>query len=101
MGRSFYVRASGDAIMTLYQSVKSKPIGYDQLPSTAKNSKVLTGNDIGALAAIEEYPSEDAIAEAKKKAIAIGDDLEKHCANLIEVDNAQDALALLIAAESK
>lgn len=100
MGRSFYVRASGDAIITLYQNVGADPIGYEKLPEIAKNSKVLTGNDLGALAAIEEMPTEAQIADAKEKVVAIGDDLEKHCANLIEKGNVSDALELLIAAQT-
>jgi len=97
MGRSYYVRASGDAILTLYQSVKSKPIGYESLPDIAKKSRILSGNDIGALAALEKMPSEALIQEAENKVAAYGEDLERHCANLIQQDKAADALILLIA----
>ena len=97
MGRSYYVRASGDAIMTLYQSVKSKPIGYEALPEVAKSSRVLSGNDIGSLAALEELPDEEAIKEAEDKLEGYGKDLERHCANLIQQDKAADALTLLMA----
>lgn len=97
MGRSYYVRASGDAILTLYQSVKSKPIGYDALPEVVKNSRILTGNDIGALAALEELPSAEMMAEAESKVAGYGNDLERHCANLIQQDKAADALPLLMA----
>ena len=97
MGRSYYVRASGDAIMTLYQSVKSKPIGYEALPEVAKSSRILSGNDIGALAALEEMPEETAIREAEDKLEGYGNDLERHCANLIQQDKAADALTLLMA----
>ena len=101
MGRSYYVRASGDAILTLYQSVNSKPIGYDALPEIAKHSRILSGNDIGALAALEEMPTEAMIAEAEQKVEAYGDDLERHCANLIQQDKADDALTLLIACQNR
>lgn len=97
MGRSYYVRASGDAVINLYQSVKSTPIGYESLPDVAKNSKILTGNDLGALAALEEMPSSEMLQEADNKIAGYGDDLEKHCANLIQQDKAGDALPLLIA----
>ena len=97
MGRSFYVRASGDAVMTLYQSVKSNPIGYEALPNVVRNSRILTGNDIGALAALEELPSAELIEEAESKIEGYGNDLERHCANLIQQDKAADALPLLIA----
>jgi len=97
MGRSYYVRASGDAVLTLYQSVKSQPIGYEALPEVAKKSRILSGNDIGALAALEEMPSPEVIYEAEQKLSGYGDDLERHCANLIQEDKAADALPLLIA----
>lgn len=101
MGRSFYVRASGDAILTLYQAVNSKPIGYESLPEIAKKSRVLTGNDLGALAALEDLPTEEMIQEAEDKLDGYGDDLEKHCANLIQQDKAIIALALLIAFQNR
>ena len=50
MGRSYYVRASGEAVHTLYQSVVDKPLGYDKLPSHIKESKVLSAHDISELA---------------------------------------------------
>ena len=99
MGRSFYVRASGDAVMSLYQDIKADPIGYNSLPDIAKNSLVLTGNDIGNLAAITEMPSDDEISKAKNNISAYGDDLEHHCANLIAADKADEALLLLLAAD--
>lgn len=97
MGRSFYVRASGDAILTLYQSVKSSPIGYEALPEVAKKSHILTGNDIGALAALEDMPSAEMVKEAEKRLEDYGSDLERHCSNLIQQDLANDALLLLMA----
>jgi flavin reductase (DIM6/NTAB) family NADH-FMN oxidoreductase RutF len=101
MGRNFYVRASGDAILSLYQNVKSNPIGYDSLPDSAKNSRILTGNDIGALAALEEMPTPDMIQEAENRLAGYGDDLERHCANLIQQDKANDALVLLLAYQKR
>jgi flavin reductase (DIM6/NTAB) family NADH-FMN oxidoreductase RutF len=101
MGRNFYVRASGDAVMSLYQNVKSDPIGYESLPAVAKNSRILTGNDLGALAAIEEVPSHEMIQEAENKLDGYGDDLERHCANLIHQDKTTEALTLLIAYQNR
>ena len=40
-------------------------IGFDQLPADLKNSKVLTGNDLGHLAGIEELPNETDVNEYK------------------------------------
>ncbi len=92
MGRSYYVRASGDAIITMYQSVVSKPIGYDALPSIAKESKILSGNDIGNLAALTEMPSVTEITKQSKVA-----DVESKAKHLIADEKYSEALALLIA----
>ena len=61
MGRAYYVRASGDAIQTIVQSVVQVSIGHDKLPDSVKNSTVLTGNNIGQLAGLLTLPSTEAI----------------------------------------
>lgn len=93
MGRSFYTRASGDAIMTLYQNVKSKPLGYDKLPESIRNSPILTGNQIGALAALEELPTEEEIIAVQ---LEEGESKESACIRLIESDNPKMALAIMM-----
>lgn len=66
MGRNYYVRASGDAIMEIYQSVTEIPIGFDGLPKHILESKILTGNDIAVLAALKNLPNEQEIMECLK-----------------------------------
>ncbi|BDS14598.1 flavin reductase family protein [Aureispira anguillae] len=63
MGRSHYVRASGDNIFDLYQSVLKPALGFDELPPHILNSNVLTGNDIAQLAGLYEYPKDELIHE--------------------------------------
>lgn len=66
MGRAYYVRASGDAIQTIVQSVVEITIGFDKLPESIQKSTVLRGNELGMLAGITEVPSPEAIEEAKQ-----------------------------------
>ena len=40
-------------------------IGFDQLPEDIRDSKTLTGNDLGQLAGIEELPNETDVNEYK------------------------------------
>ena len=40
-------------------------IGFDQLPMDVKNSTILTGNDLGKLAGIQEIPNETDVNEYK------------------------------------
>lgn len=62
MGRSYYVRASGDAIYTIFQAVTEVTIGYDALPEHVKKSTVLTANEIAILGGIPSMPDDDQIA---------------------------------------
>ncbi len=62
LGRAFYCRASGDAIHTIIQPAAGNAIGYDALPASAKNSKILNANDIGMLCGLHEVPGQDDIA---------------------------------------
>jgi hypothetical protein len=56
MGRNYYVRASGEAVLELHQGVTDMPIGWDGLPSHIRTSKVLSGNEICKLAALTSLP---------------------------------------------
>ncbi len=66
LGRAYYVRVNGNNIHTIYQASHEIGIGFDQLPKSAKNSKILTGNDLGQLAGIASIPSSEMIAEVKR-----------------------------------
>ncbi len=59
MGRAYYTRASGDSIFTVVQPVMGKAVGFDGLPVHVRNSKILTGNDLGRLSGLQELPSEE------------------------------------------
>lgn len=56
MGGDFYCRAHGDNIFTVPKPNTKLGIGFDQLPDNVKNSKILSGNDLGRLANIEKLP---------------------------------------------
>ena len=56
MGRTFYVRASGNALMSIHQPVTDLPVGFDALPDFIRYNKYLTGNEIGIIAALNQLP---------------------------------------------
>ncbi len=66
LGRSYYVRASGDAVHTIVQSIETMCIGYDQLPPSIRHSTVFTGNNIGQLAGLHEIPSREEVLALKE-----------------------------------
>jgi flavin reductase (DIM6/NTAB) family NADH-FMN oxidoreductase RutF len=63
MGRFYYVRASGEAIVEVVQEVTAIGIGFDGLPEGIRHSPVLTGNQLGLLAALPVLPGEEEVQE--------------------------------------
>lgn len=57
MGGNWYARASGNSIFEIPKPLSSIGIGVDQIPSVIKNSKVLTGNELGQLGTIDKIPT--------------------------------------------
>ncbi len=64
LGRSYYLKINDDNIFTLAQNRIKSPIGFDGLPHCIVQSKVLTGNDLAQIAALEALPDSEGI-EAK------------------------------------
>ncbi|MEE9437536.1 MAG: flavin reductase family protein [Saprospiraceae bacterium] len=99
MGRTYYVRASGNAVFSQYQNIMDNPIGYENLPNIAKSSKILTGNDIGHLAALSTMPSAEEIINVSKDILS-SSNIEQYCADLIANKKIHEALTILLAANN-
>lgn len=56
MGRAYYVRASGDALISLPQSQHLPIVGYPNLPKHIRESHILSANFMGALAGMKHFP---------------------------------------------
>ncbi len=56
MGKDYYCRASGDAVFEVPKPNLQLGIGVDALPERIRNSKLLSGNDLGILANSTEIP---------------------------------------------
>ena len=65
MGGNWYCRADQNSMFEITKPITTCGIGFDQLPTDLKSSKVLTGNDLGHLAGIEELPNETDVNEYK------------------------------------
>jgi flavin reductase (DIM6/NTAB) family NADH-FMN oxidoreductase RutF len=61
LGSDWYVRASGKALFEVPKPAKNLGIGFDHLPEGIKNSVVLTGNNLGMLANVEQLPDMDSV----------------------------------------
>lgn len=59
MGEDYYCRAHAEALFRVQKPGTVPALGYDNLPENVRNSKVLTGNDLGVLSNQSEMPSEE------------------------------------------
>ena len=103
MGGNWYCRANGDALFEIPKPIRTKGIGVDMLPEAARNSSVLTGNNLGRLGNLEELPTKDAIRRIAEhpqvKSIIEGtmnvSEIHTLAQKWLEEGKTEDALALL------
>jgi flavin reductase (DIM6/NTAB) family NADH-FMN oxidoreductase RutF len=72
LGGDWYCRVTGDNLFKVAKPVSTIGIGVDAIPYSIRNSKVLTGNNLGQLGNVEVLPTDDAI-EAYAKSDEIKD----------------------------
>jgi flavin reductase (DIM6/NTAB) family NADH-FMN oxidoreductase RutF len=112
LGGDWYSRAAS-GLFTVPKPLTTLGIGVDQLPSAIRNSKILTGNDLGILGNTENLPLEEEInsykqrEDVKKFFDSLQDDKENltmavHIAarKLIENSNVNEAWLLLLTLHS-
>ncbi len=95
MGRSFYVRASGENVYPIVQTVTPEVIGYDGLPQAILRSKILSANDIAILASVYHMPTKEMM-----DTIDIDGDAELIAKDFIFEGEKEKALAILVKALS-
>ncbi len=80
MGNDYYSRASGEAIFTVPKPNEKVGLGIDALPKEIRNSKILSGNDLGMLGNSETLPTAEAIAQFKNEhpSFALLSEVESH-----------------------
>ena len=95
MGGDWYCRANTESMFEIKKPITICGIGYDALPQDIKNSQLLSANDLGQLAGIEELPNETDVNEYKLLELStLFLDLE-HDANALEQALHQRAHELL------
>jgi flavin reductase (DIM6/NTAB) family NADH-FMN oxidoreductase RutF len=67
MGGDLYCRASGNALFKIPKPSVPVGIGIDALPESVRNSKILTGNNLGQLGNLQNLPDENMISDFSKK----------------------------------
>jgi flavin reductase (DIM6/NTAB) family NADH-FMN oxidoreductase RutF len=103
LGGDWYCRVQGDSIFKVPKPLDKLGIGVDQIPSSIRLSRVLTGNDLGMLGNIERLPDTDSIAQFREQpdvgeAMRGGEDkLHRLAKQYLEKGNVVDAWKVLLA----
>lgn len=100
MGGDWYVRANGDSLFEVEKPIRTKGIGIDLLPENIKNSKILTGNDLGMLGNQESLPSKEEVdlflkSEEATNLLHNGSDLHVKAQELLQAGDVRKAMLLL------
>lgn len=98
MGGDWYCRAQGEALFTVPKPLEKIGIGIDQLPERIRNSKILTGNDLGMLANVERIPgTKKVLSKTEQEALANGlNDVHRLAHQYLLTNRIEDAWNLLI-----
>ncbi|TNE53438.1 MAG: flavin reductase family protein [Bacteroidetes bacterium] len=65
MGGNWYCHANEHSMFEVQKPLTTIGIGFDQIPSDILQSEILSANDLGLLASVEELPDETAVNEYK------------------------------------
>lgn len=100
MGGHFYCRAHGDALFEQPQPMANLGIGVDALPPNIRNSKILSGNDLGKLGNVTHLPADKEVNEYKTsitKKFTNEEELHTEAKKLLEQNRIEEAWKLLLA----
>ncbi|MES2681059.1 MAG: flavin reductase family protein [Bacteroidota bacterium] len=98
MGDNWYCRASGDALFEVEKPITSIGIGIDNIPEEIKTSHVLTGNNLGLLASVEQIPTEEEATAFKKNMSSFSNKEDRHlfAKSLLETNKVKEAWMVLM-----
>lgn len=106
MGANYYCRASGNAVFEVAKPNTDLGVGVDALPDNIKNSKILSGNDLGILGNCTSIPHVEAdfvdtkanmiIAEHTIDDTARTEELHKYAKELIAAGDINAAWQVLL-----
>lgn len=98
MGDNWYCRASGDALFEVQKPITSIGIGMDQIPAPIRNSKILTGNNLGLLGSVEQIPGGEEVIEFKKTLKHFSSEEEQHryAQSLLHANKVKEAWMVLL-----
>ncbi len=66
LGGDWYCRANSASLFKVAKPLTTKGIGVDKIPAFIRNSKILSGNNLGQLGNVEALPSDEEIEEMRQ-----------------------------------
>ena len=109
MGGDWYCRANAESMFEIKKPIMTIGVGYDAIPEDIKNSKFLSGNDLGKLGGIEELPDEtdvndhklielsDLFVELEDEQDKLEEELHKRAKQELKEDKLKEAWMTLLA----
>jgi flavin reductase (DIM6/NTAB) family NADH-FMN oxidoreductase RutF len=107
LGGDWYCKVDENSLFHVAKPNTQLGIGIDALPETIRNSKILTGNNLGQLANVHEYPVVDATFEDERlkniiQYFSINPDemdqeLHRYAKELLEAGKVKEAWQILLA----
>lgn len=105
-GGNWYSRASGDSLFTIQKPLTSLGIGVDHLPAGIRNSKILSGNNLGQLGNLEKLPTEEELNAFRQTELyktygagQSGESVHRGAKTLLDNGRIEEALKLLMSVE--
>lgn len=99
MGGNWYCRAHGDALFEVAKPITTLGIGVDAIPSGIRNSKILSGNNLGQLGNIEHLPTKEEISAYKNtinKKFTNPEELHQYAKVLLDSNKVNEAWKVLL-----
>ena len=109
MGGNWYCRADENSMFEINKPITTVGVGFDNIPMDIIQSNILTGNELGQLAGIEEIPNETDVNEYKlmelsdlfigleDNAALLETELHKKASELLKQEKIQEAWMTLLA----
>ena len=103
MGGDYYCRVIPESLFLLPQPKDTCGIGVDVLPFSVRNSKILSGNDLGKLGSLLELPEKEEVEKIISliSPDATEEELHQLAKNKLAQNEVKEAIKILLLKEYK
>ena len=100
LGRSFYLKTNKENVFSIPHIKTKKPLGFDMLPKSITNSKILSGSEISHIATLDKLPAKEEVKHLKDLLDSFDNEIVHQIAGM-EIHNGDihSAAELLMAVE--